>query len=85
LLTWAYKILLKNILLKWYFRFFLHISKTFKYPLTWLFLFVWSALFKRSTVPTFKSYGIVQARISDCASETFSAIRTVSAIVLQHI
>ncbi|KAF0909619.1 hypothetical protein E2562_039109 [Oryza meyeriana var. granulata] len=35
------------------------------------------ALFKRSTVPTFKSYGIVQARISDCASETFSAIRTV--------
>uniref|UniRef100_A0A0D9WYL4 ABC transporter domain-containing protein n=1 Tax=Leersia perrieri TaxID=77586 RepID=A0A0D9WYL4_9ORYZ len=34
-------------------------------------------LFKRSTVPTFKSYGIVQARISDCASETFSAIRTV--------
>ncbi|BAF21500.1 ABC transporter B family member 28 [Oryza sativa Japonica Group] len=35
------------------------------------------ALFKRSTVPTFKSYGIVQARISDTASETFSAIRTV--------
>ncbi|TKW31847.1 hypothetical protein SEVIR_2G132800v4 [Setaria viridis] len=35
------------------------------------------ALFKRSTVPTFKSYGIVQAQISDCASETFSAIRTV--------
>ncbi|WVZ63069.1 hypothetical protein U9M48_012736 [Paspalum notatum var. saurae] len=35
------------------------------------------ALFKRSTVPTFKAYGIVQARISDCASETFSAIRTV--------
>ncbi|KAL5198673.1 hypothetical protein ABZP36_002185 [Zizania latifolia] len=35
------------------------------------------ALFKRSTVPTFKSYGIVQAHISDCASETFSAIRTV--------
>ncbi|PWZ13940.1 ABC transporter B family member 28 [Zea mays] len=35
------------------------------------------AIFKRSTVPTFKSYGIVQARISDCASETFSAIRTV--------
>ncbi|KAJ1288946.1 hypothetical protein BS78_02G127800 [Paspalum vaginatum] len=35
------------------------------------------ALFKRSTVPTFKAYGIVQAHISDCASETFSAIRTV--------
>ncbi|CAM0905767.1 unnamed protein product [Alopecurus aequalis] len=35
------------------------------------------AIFKRSTVPTFKSYGIVQAHISDCASETFSAIRTV--------
>ncbi|KXG35077.1 ABC transporter B family member 28 [Sorghum bicolor] len=35
------------------------------------------AIFKRSTVPTFKSYGILQARISDCASETFSAIRTV--------
>ncbi|GJN07511.1 hypothetical protein PR202_ga25348 [Eleusine coracana subsp. coracana] len=36
-----------------------------------------NSLFKRSTVPTFKSYGIVQAHISDCASETFSAIRTV--------
>uniref|UniRef100_A0A453SGC9 ABC transmembrane type-1 domain-containing protein n=1 Tax=Aegilops tauschii subsp. strangulata TaxID=200361 RepID=A0A453SGC9_AEGTS len=35
------------------------------------------AIFKRSTVPTFKSYGIVQAHISDCVSETFSAIRTV--------
>jgi hypothetical protein len=46
-------------------------------------VFVRSALFKRSTVPTFKSYGIVQARISDCASETFSAIRTVSATVFQ--
>ncbi|KAF3335592.1 ABC transporter B family member 28 [Carex littledalei] len=35
------------------------------------------AIFKRSTVPTFKSHGIVQASLSDCASETFSAIRTV--------
>lgn len=35
------------------------------------------AIFKRSTVPIFKSHGMSQARISDCASETFSAIRTV--------
>ncbi|XP_072961857.1 ABC transporter B family member 28-like [Typha angustifolia] len=35
------------------------------------------AIFKRSTFPIFKSYGMVQATISDCATETFSAIRTV--------
>lgn len=35
------------------------------------------AIFKRSTVPIFKSHGMSQARLSDCASETFSAIRTV--------
>ncbi|CAA6656293.1 unnamed protein product [Spirodela intermedia] len=35
------------------------------------------AIFKRSTIPVFKSHGISQARISDCATETFSAIRTV--------
>ncbi|XP_078447952.1 non-intrinsic ABC protein 8 [Wolffia australiana] len=35
------------------------------------------AIFKRSTIPVFKSHGISQARISDCANETFSAIRTV--------
>ncbi|KAJ6829918.1 ABC transporter B family member 28 [Iris pallida] len=35
------------------------------------------AIFKRSTVPVFKSHGMSQARLSDCASETFSAIRTV--------
>ncbi|XP_058084944.1 ABC transporter B family member 28 isoform X2 [Magnolia sinica] len=35
------------------------------------------ALYKRSTVPIFKSHGISQARLSDCANETLSAIRTV--------
>ncbi|XP_020096590.1 ABC transporter B family member 28 isoform X1 [Ananas comosus] len=35
------------------------------------------AVFKRSTIPIFKSHGMVQARIADCATETFSAIRTV--------
>ncbi|CAL9086549.1 unnamed protein product [Musa textilis] len=35
------------------------------------------AVFKRSTVPVFISHGMVQASISDCANETFSAIRTV--------
>lgn len=38
----------------------------------------YSAVFKRSTIPIFKSHGMVQARIADCATETFSAIRTVS-------
>ena len=36
------------------------------------------ALYKRSTVPVFKAHGLAQASISDCVSETFSAIRTVS-------
>ncbi|KAJ7975643.1 ABC transporter family protein [Quillaja saponaria] len=35
------------------------------------------ALYKRSTVPVFKSHGLAQASISDCVTETFSAIRTV--------
>ncbi|MQL93106.1 hypothetical protein Taro_025740 [Colocasia esculenta] len=35
------------------------------------------AIFKRSTIPIFKSHGSAQARIADCATETFSAIRTV--------
>lgn len=35
------------------------------------------AIYKRSTVPVFKSHGMSQASISDCAAETFSAIRTV--------
>lgn len=35
------------------------------------------AIYKRSTVPVFKAQGIAQASISDCATETFSAIRTV--------
>ncbi|KAF3787995.1 ABC transporter B family member 28 [Nymphaea thermarum] len=35
------------------------------------------AVYKRSTVPVFKSHGMAQARISDCATETFSSIRTV--------
>lgn len=35
------------------------------------------AVYKRTTVTVFKSHGNAQARISDCAAETFSAIRTV--------
>lgn len=35
------------------------------------------AVYKRTTVPVFKSHGQAQAHISDCAAETFSAIRTV--------
>eukprot|EP01018_Ginkgo_biloba_P016857 Gb_40287 [translate_table: standard] len=35
------------------------------------------AVYKRTTVPIFKAHGLAQARISDCAAETFSAIRTV--------
>ncbi|WOL06276.1 ABC transporter B family member 28 [Canna indica] len=35
------------------------------------------AIFKRSSVPVFISHGMAQASISDCATETFSAIRTV--------
>eukprot|EP00250_Pteridium_aquilinum_P002577 c12800_g1_i1 orf=236-2461(-) len=35
------------------------------------------AVYKRTTMPIFKSHGSSQARISDWASETFSAIRTV--------
>lgn len=36
------------------------------------------AVYKRSTVSVFKAYGLAQASISDCVTETFSAIRTVS-------
>ncbi|KAK7270818.1 hypothetical protein RJT34_26267 [Clitoria ternatea] len=35
------------------------------------------AVYKRSTLPVFKAHGMAQAAISDCVSETFSAIRTV--------
>ncbi|KAH7537967.1 hypothetical protein FEM48_Zijuj03G0149200 [Ziziphus jujuba var. spinosa] len=35
------------------------------------------AVYKRSTVPVFKAHGLTQATLSDCISETFSAIRTV--------
>ncbi|XP_057952558.1 ABC transporter B family member 28 [Malania oleifera] len=38
---------------------------------------VLAAVYKRSTVPVFKSHGLAAASISDCATETFSAIRTV--------
>ncbi|KAH1233747.1 ABC transporter B family member 28 [Glycine max] len=34
-------------------------------------------VYKRSTLPVFKAHGMVQASISDCVTETFSAIRTV--------
>ncbi|KAI9161620.1 hypothetical protein LWI28_019124 [Acer negundo] len=35
------------------------------------------AVYKRSTVPVFKAYGMAQASMSDCVTETFSAIQTV--------
>ncbi|XP_057988688.1 ABC transporter B family member 28 isoform X2 [Hevea brasiliensis] len=35
------------------------------------------ATYKRSTIPVFKAHGMAQASISDCVTETFSAIRTV--------
>ncbi|KAJ1385746.1 P-loop containing nucleoside triphosphate hydrolase [Sesbania bispinosa] len=35
------------------------------------------AVYKRSTFPVFKAHGLAQAAISDCVTETFSAIRTV--------
>ncbi|CAI9302365.1 unnamed protein product [Lactuca saligna] len=35
------------------------------------------AVYKRSTVKVFKAYGLTQASIADCITETFSAIRTV--------
>ncbi|RDY10753.1 ABC transporter B family member 28 [Mucuna pruriens] len=34
-------------------------------------------VYKRSTLPVFKAHGMAQASISDCVTETFSAIRTV--------
>ncbi|OMO97932.1 hypothetical protein COLO4_14251 [Corchorus olitorius] len=35
------------------------------------------SIYKRSTVPVFKAHGLAQASMSDCVTETFSAIRTV--------
>ncbi|CAJ2666585.1 ABC transporter B family member 28-like [Trifolium pratense] len=35
------------------------------------------AVYKRSTLPVFQEHGLAQASISDCITETFSAIRTV--------
>ncbi|XP_058779253.1 ABC transporter B family member 28 isoform X1 [Vicia villosa] len=35
------------------------------------------AIYKRSTLPVFQAHGLAQASISDCITETFSAIRTV--------
>ncbi|KAL5081029.1 hypothetical protein RYX36_009450 [Vicia faba] len=35
------------------------------------------AVYKRSTLPVFQAHGLAQASISDCITETFSAIRTV--------
>ncbi|GMI95286.1 ARABIDOPSIS THALIANA NON-INTRINSIC ABC PROTEIN 8, non-intrinsic ABC protein 8 [Hibiscus trionum] len=42
-----------------------------------LFVSVSVATYKRSTVPVFKAHGMAQASMSDCVTETFSAIRTV--------
>ncbi|KAJ7238099.1 hypothetical protein O6H91_Y443300 [Diphasiastrum complanatum] len=42
-----------------------------------LFVSAFAAIYKRQSVPAFIAYGQVQASISDCANETFAAIRTV--------
>lgn len=34
-------------------------------------------MYKRSTLPVFRAHGLAQASISDCVTETLSAIRTV--------
>ncbi|CAN1755102.1 ABC transporter B family member 28, partial [Linum perenne] len=39
---------------------------------------VLAAVYKRSTLPVFRSHGTTQASMSDCVTETLSAIRTVS-------
>ncbi|XP_048492210.1 ABC transporter B family member 28-like isoform X1 [Beta vulgaris subsp. vulgaris] len=36
-----------------------------------------AAVYKRSTMPIFKAHGLAQSSMSDCVSETISAIRTV--------
>ncbi|CAN0891648.1 ABC transporter B family member 28 [Linum grandiflorum] len=41
------------------------------------FISVLAALYKRSTLPVFRSHGTTQASMSDCVTETLSAIRTV--------
>lgn len=41
-------------------------------------MYMYPAVYKRSTVKVFKAYGLTQASIADCITETFSAIRTVS-------
>ncbi|CAA7060250.1 unnamed protein product [Microthlaspi erraticum] len=38
---------------------------------------VLAGVYKRSTVPVYQAHGLAQATMSDCVSETFSAIRTV--------
>ncbi|CAL1371419.1 unnamed protein product [Linum trigynum] len=42
------------------------------------------AVYKRSTVPVFRAHGMAQASMSDCVSETFSAIRTVRSFSGEH-
>ncbi|XVF54058.1 hypothetical protein PTKIN_Ptkin05aG0150700 [Pterospermum kingtungense] len=37
------------------------------------------SVYKRSTIPVFKAHGLAEASMSDCVTETFSAIRTVLA------
>ncbi|XP_068634409.1 ABC transporter B family member 28 [Aristolochia californica] len=42
-----------------------------------LFISLLVAIYRKSTVPVFKSHGLAQASLSDCVNETLSAIRTV--------
>lgn len=43
------------------------------------------AVYKRSTVNVFKAHGLAQASIADCVNETFSAVRTVSNLMLCYL
>ncbi|GAB2265271.1 ABC transporter B member 28 [Dionaea muscipula] len=38
---------------------------------------IFVAVYKQSTIPVFRAHGLAQASMSDCVTETFSAIRTV--------
>ncbi|TQD80578.1 hypothetical protein C1H46_033882 [Malus baccata] len=51
-------------------------NSTTKYKLSGQYAYC-LPVYKRSTVPVFVAHGLAQASISDCVSETFSAIRTV--------
>lgn len=48
-------------------------------------IIIFIAVYKRTTVNVFKAHGMAQASIADCVNETFSAIRTVSDMMLYYL